>query len=232
MSSPRSPSIRASRRIRPTPGSKGRPVLAQFVLAAAVCTAAASAQASAFGAAAAPSAQPVAEGGLTPSTGQRAGSAASSSAALELEGRGLSLGSPVSRVYRSVDANGRVVFGDAPVPHARSVEVRSFAASSDPQALETARRQQAYWRAQAEAFEARRKQREETERRAREEAASQGPGYPAVVLVVPRNLRAPWLGQPGPIAPPGAFPPVYPSTPGAAAGAPAAFIGSGFSTAR
>jgi hypothetical protein len=148
-----------------------------------------------------------------------------------LEARGLSVGAPVARVYRSEDAAGRVVFGDQPEPGARSVEVRTFASSSDPQARETARRQQAYWRAQAAGIAERRKAREEAERQALAEAQRAAESRP-LVLIVPQHLRAPWLGIP-PVQPPqGGFAPVYPSSPGAAAGAPAAFIGSGFSTAR
>ena len=149
---------------------------------------------------------------------------------LSLEGRGLALQAPVSRVYRSVGQDGRVVFGDRPEPRAKSVLVRSFAPSSDPQAMETARRRQAYWRAQAEAFSERQKQREQEEARARREAQAAA-ASPFVVVVVPRNLRAP--GWPAPVQmPPGGYPAVYPSSPGAAAQVPAAFIGSGFATGR
>lgn len=155
--------------------------------------------------------------------------------ALALEARGLDLPAPASRVYRSVGPDGRVVFADRPEPGARTVVARSFASSSDPQALETARRRQAYWRAQAEAFEARRQEREQAEAaeaRARSEAMAAA-ASPALVLVVPRHLRAPaWQGpMPGP-AYPGRYPAVYPSSPGAAAQVPAAFISSGFATGR
>lgn len=159
------------------------------------------------------------------------GAAAGARGALALEARGLSVGEPVARVYRSEDAAGRVVFGDRPEPGARSVAVRSFASSSDPQARETARRQQAYWRAQAVGIAERRRAREEADRQARLEAQRAAESQPRYVLV-PRHLRAPWIGGPEVPPPPGGFAPVYPSTPGAAAGAPAAFIGSGFSTAR
>lgn len=150
--------------------------------------------------------------------------------ALALEGRGLVLRAPTSRVYRSVDRDGRVVFGDQPEPGAKSVLARSFAPSSDPQAMETARRRQAYWRAQAEAFSARQKEREQAEARARSEAQSAA-GGPSFVLVVPRNLRASGWSVPVQM-PAGGFPAVYPSSPGAAAQVPAAFIGSGFATGR
>lgn len=150
--------------------------------------------------------------------------------ALALEGRGLALRAPTSRVYRSVGPDGRVVFGDQPEPGAKSVLARSFAPSSDPQAMETARRRQAYWRAQAEAFSARQQEREQAEARARSEAQSAA-GGPSFVLVVPRNLRAPGWSAPVQM-PAGGFPAVYPSSPGAAAQVPAAFIGSGFATGR
>jgi hypothetical protein len=150
--------------------------------------------------------------------------------ALALEGRGLALQAPASRVYRSVGPDGRVVFGDRPEPGAKSVLARSFAPSSDPQAMDTARRRQAYWRAQAEAFSARQKEREQAEARARSEAQAAA-GGPSFVLVVPRNLRAPGWHAPAQM-PSGGFPAVYPSSPGLASQAPAAFIGSGFATGR
>jgi len=149
---------------------------------------------------------------------------------LALEGRGLALQAPASRVYRSVGPDGRVVFGDRPEPGAKSVLARSFAPSSDPQAMETARRRQAYWREQAEAFSARQKDREQAEARARSEAQSAAGGA-SFVVVVPRNLRAPGWAAPVHM-PSGGFPAVYPSSPGVAAQAPAAFIGSGFATGR
>lgn len=167
-----------------------------------------------------------------PASPASADPAAASRSAQELEARGLTLGAPVSRVFRSTGADGRVVFSDRPEPGAKSVEVRSFASSSDPQAVETARRRQAYWRAQAAAFSERQKEREEAERRARLEAERAAEAEARYVLFVPHHLRAPWYAAPPMPPPPGAFPPAYPSGPGAAAGAPAAFIGSGFSTAR
>lgn len=158
--------------------------------------------------------------------------AAPSRSTQELEARGLTLGAPVSRVFRSTGPDGRVVFSDRPEPGAKSVEVRSFAPSSDPQAVETARRRQAYWRAQAAAFSERQRERDEAERRARLEEERAAEAQSRYVLFVPHQLRAPWYAEPPLPPPPGAFPPVFPAGPGAAAGAPAAFIGSGFSTAR
>ncbi len=168
---------------------------------------------------------------LLPAVAGAAGQDGRAGAPGALAARDLSVGLPVARVYRSEDAQGRVVFGDRPEPGARSVEVRSFVSSSDPQARETALRQQAYWRAQAAGIDERRKAREEAEQQALEQARRAEETRP-LVLVVPRPLRAPWVRVP--VAPPPAegFAPVYPSSPGAAAGTPAAFIGSGFSTAR
>ncbi|GAA4416714.1 DUF4124 domain-containing protein [Quisquiliibacterium transsilvanicum] len=150
--------------------------------------------------------------------------------ALAPDGRGLAVQVSASRVYRSVGPDGRVVFGDQPEPGAKSVLARSFAPSSDPQAIETARRRQAYWRAQAEAFSARQKDRELAESRARSEAQAAAGSAP-IVLIVPRNLRAPDWAVPVHM-PAGGFPATYPSSPGAAAQVPAAFIGSGFATGR
>lgn len=169
---------------------------------------------------------------LLPAVAEAAnGQGGSTRASDALAARELSVGAPVVRVYRSEDAQGRVVFGDRPEPGARSVEVRSFVSSSDAQARETALRQQAYWRAQAAGIDERRKAREEAEQQALEQARRADELRP-LVLVVPRPLRAPWIRVPVVPPPVEGFAPVYPSSPGAAAGTPAAFIGSGFSTAR
>lgn len=167
---------------------------------------------------------------LLPAAADAAGQGGSTAASGALVARELSVGAPVARVYRSEDAQGRVVFGDRPEPGARSVEVRSFVSSSDAQARETALRQQAYWRSQAAAIDERRKAREEAEQQALEQARQAEARRP-LVLVLPRPLRAPWVRVPVP-PPAEGFAPVYPSSPGAAAGTPAAFIGSGFSTAH
>jgi hypothetical protein len=125
------------------------------------------------------------------------------------------------RVYRSVGADGRVTFGDQPVPGARTVEIRSFASSSDAEAMATARSQKQYWREQSEAFDRRRTDREEDERRA---ALDHLESAPSSLYVIPYHLRPP---QARPL--PG-IPATYGSSPGAAAGVPARFLSSGFAS--
>lgn len=93
------------------------------------------------------------------------------SSSLAIDGRGMRVGAPTTRIYRSVSSDGRVVFGDHPETGAREIQVRSFASSSDSHALATARQQQEYWRSQAEGFERRQREREEAEALARREAA-------------------------------------------------------------
>jgi hypothetical protein len=126
------------------------------------------------------------------------------------------------RVFRSVDADGRVTFGDQPEPGAKAVQIRSFASSSDPQAMATAAAQQAYWREQSEAFARRRAEREEAQERAERERFDSAP---SALYVIPHHLRAP---RPEPIRPIGGFPVTYGTAPGLASGTPAGFIGSGF----
>ncbi len=125
------------------------------------------------------------------------------------------------RVYRSVGADGRVTFGDQPVPGARTIEIRSFASSSDAEAMATARSQKQYWREQSEAFEQRRIDREDAERRAALDRFESGPSS---LYVIPYHLPPP-RARPLP-----GVPATYGSSPGAAAGTPARFLGSGFAS--
>jgi len=150
---------------------------------------------------------------------------------LALSARGMSLDAPATRIYRSVGADGSVVYGDQPIAGARAVQIRSFVSASDATAIATARRQQQYWREQADAFERRRADRQAAEARARADAERERDETERLVVVVPRNLRAPAFAA-GPGVPIPGVPSSYGSQPGAAASAPAAFIGSGFATAR
>jgi hypothetical protein len=174
------------------------------------------------------------------------GACAQASGPLALAGQDVGVGAPTARIYRSVGRDGAVSFADHVAPGAQSVEVRSFPSSSEPSARERARQQQEYWRAQAKAFSERQRQRDqalEEERRARAEAEWREAEMREWMLL-PRVVRAPHDTDPGdpvwglgpvygtPRRPAWGGPRRYSSTPGAAAGAPAAFIGSGFATSR
>ncbi len=173
--------------------------------------------------------------------------------AVSLTARDVAVQAPTARIYRSVGPDGSVVFGDRPAPGAQLVEIRSFPSSSDPAAAERARRERDYWRAQAVAFEQRRAERERQEERdrlARAQPSSEAQwrverdAWWDWYLTAPDVLRrAPpppprWpragAGHGGPGAAPGAWGPGTAPGPamGAAAGVPAAFIGSGFATSR
>jgi hypothetical protein len=173
--------------------------------------------------------------------------------AVALTARNVAMQAPTARIYRSVGPDGSVVFGDRPAPGAQLVEIRSFPSSSEPAAAERARREREYWRAQAVAFEQRRIERERLAERDRM-ARAQNPteeqwrverdAWWDWYLTAPDVLRrAPpppprWsrraAGGAGPGPAPGAWGPGSAPGPamGAAAGVPAAFIGSGFATSR
>lgn len=138
---------------------------------------------------------------------------------------------PGTRIYRSVGPDGAVAFSDEPARGSQSVQIRSFASSSDAEALATAQRQKAYWKSQAEAFARRQQERtlaDERDRAERDRDERERALVAGIELVPRRYLRSPVYGAP--MAPAVGFAPVYTSSPGV--GAPAGFIGSGFSTAR
>ena len=151
-------------------------------------------------------------------TAQReAGDARGASAAL---GAAVTRSRPdAQRVYRSVGPDGRVTFGDQPEPGARAIEIRSFASSSDDEAIATARAQREYWREQSEAFARRRMEREEAEQRAERERYESAP---SALFAIPFHQPPP---RPVPLP---QFPVHYGSGPGLASGTPSGFISSGF----
>lgn len=59
---------------------------------------------------------------------------------------------PGNAIFRSVTADGRVVFGDQPEPGARETSATRFMSYSTPEALSRARQERDYWRAQAQAL--------------------------------------------------------------------------------
>lgn len=116
--------------------------------------------------------------------------AAKPAMSVSIAGKGVTLRAPTTRIYQSVDRSGRIIFADHPVAGAQSLRVRSFASASDSHALATAKREQAYWHAQAQGFEQRLREREEAEARACREAQEAAARAPVVVLV-PHHLRPP-----------------------------------------
>lgn len=178
----------------------------------------------------------------------------------EVQAGPMVIGQPTGVIYRTVGPDGRVSFSDQPAAAsgsdkpARGSKVDAGASVSQEviripvNRAETeakAQAQREYWRKQAEAFAARQQQRDqeiELERRARVEAAererlaSQTTIMPGVIV---RGGPFRFANQPGfaPVVPPtsalGNGAGAYTSSPGAASAAgPAAFIGSGFSTAQ
>ncbi len=166
-------------------------------------------------------------------------------------------GPAVTRVFLSVDEDGRSTFSDHAQTGARTTHVRSYESASDERSLARARVERDYWRAQADAFAVRQlaRDRELTIARANAtRAQSERQTSSAVVPVrryawgvppVHHGLTAAAAGYPataGAYATPGAGVGVGVgagagvgvgvSGPGAASGAGASFIGSGFARAR
>ena len=139
-----------------------------------------------------------------------------------------SLEAPLTRIYRSVGPDGAVTFGDRPEPGSKAMQIRTYASSSDARAVETANRQRQYWREKSDAFARRQQELREAEQQA---AADRDRSSSILMIVVPHRLRAPAFGAATSPVDPALVSAQYRSSPGATAGAPAAFIGSGFSTA-
>jgi len=150
---------------------------------------------------------------------------------LALSGQDLGAGAPVSRIYRSVARDGSVTFGDQPLAGSQAVEIRSFAASTDPAGIEAARQQRDYWRAQAQAFEERRRAREQEEREAQQARILAAERERLVQVPTRIYSRGPNFFA-GPSVPMSMVSPTYSSSPGVPGGNGAGFIGSGFATAR
>jgi len=174
-----------------------------------------------------------------------AASAGAGTAALTAGGRTIAA-DDVARVERRIEARPSTTIWQArlpdgtleltdrpPAPGASAVQSRSYALPSDDQARQRAEAERAYWRKQAEAFEARRSERE----RARER-----PVAPATTVIMQADSDRPrvyhgygWLppdviGGSRPMVP--VVLPAYGSPPGAVQGRDGGFIGSGFSTRR
>ena len=150
---------------------------------------------------------------------------------IALSGQDPGAGAPVSRIYRSVARDGSVTFGDQPLAGAQAVEIRSFAASTDPGAIEAARQQRDYWRAQAQAFEERRRAREKEEREAQQARILAAERERLVQVPTRIYSRGPNFFN-GPSVPMSMVSPTYSSSPGVPGGTGAGFIGSGFATGR
>lgn len=72
----------------------------------------------------------------------------------------LRLPPPTSTIHWAVAKDGSVVLSDRPEPGATQQGVQSFRSYSDPESLARASRERDYWRAQAEAFSARQRERD------------------------------------------------------------------------
>lgn len=144
-------------------------------------------------------------------------------------------GPPSTTIWQARLPDGTLELTDRPptASGATAVQSRSYALPADGAARQRADSERAYWRKQAEAFEARRRERD------REQAAE----VPRAVVVHTEVHRPAvyhgygWL--PPEIVGPGTgtgigpgVSPVYVTTPGAAQGRGGGFIGSGFGTAR
>jgi hypothetical protein len=148
-------------------------------------------------------------------------------------------GQPATTIWQSRLPDGTLELTDLPpASSATAAQSRTYALPSDGQARQRAEAERAYWRRQAEAFEARRRERD----REREVATAQAPPMVVLRTDVPHAAVyhgygwlppeiAGGLGSPGGVVGIGG-PSVYLTTPGAAQGRGAGFIGSGFSTAR
>lgn len=148
-------------------------------------------------------------------------------------------GQPSTTIWQARLPDGTLELTDRPpASSATAVQSRTYALPSDGQARQRAEAERAYWRKQAEAFDARRRERD----RERESAIAEAPR----TVVVHTEVHRPavyhgygWLppdivggvgGGRGVIA--AGVAPVYVTTPGAAQGRGSGFIGSGFGTAR
>jgi len=148
-------------------------------------------------------------------------------------------GQPSTTIWQSRLPDGTLELTDLPpASSATAVQSRTYALPSDGQARQRAEAERTYWRRQAEAFEARRRERD----REREAVIAQAPPVVVVRTDVPRAAvyhGYGWVpaeifggaGSSGEVVGVGG-PSVYVTTPGAAQGRGAGFIGSGFSTAR
>jgi len=174
--------------------------------------------------------------------------AASGGAAVAAGGRTIGV-DEVARVERRIEARPSTIIWQArlpdgtleltdrpPGPGSSAVQSRNYALPGDDQARQRAEAERAYWRKQAEAFEARRTERD----RARER-----PVAPVTTVIVQTDPGRSAVYQGYGWLPPGGFggvrpvapvapvvAPVYGSSPGAVRGRDGGFIGSGFGSGR
>ena len=146
-------------------------------------------------------------------------------------GPGASIAPAGTRIYQSIDRDGNATFADHAQPGAQSLSVRTYEFTPDAGARELARAEREYWRSRDEAFAQRQQAREQAlaaERAAARSTPSVGPSW------ADQRLRFYSRRGSGPMFqhPLVARPTPYSGSPGAASRSPAAFIGSGFSTAR
>lgn len=133
-------------------------------------------------------------------------------------------------IYRQVDKDGNVVFSDRADRSASEQATITFQPSSDASSLARAHQEREYWRRQAESFAARQRDRERELERIRRVRAIQEIENNRYYLVPGLVVRgAPPFGD---VVPGGAIAGTYSSSPGAAAAAGSAFIGSGFGPSR
>ena len=146
-------------------------------------------------------------------------------------GHGAGVAPAGTRIYQSIDRDGNATFADHAQPGAQSLSVRTYEFTPDAGARDLARAEREYWRSRDEAFAQRQQAREQAlaaERAAARSTASVGQNW------ADQRLRFYSRRGSGPVFqhPLVVRPTPYSGSPGAASRSPAAFIGSGFSTAR
>ena len=142
-------------------------------------------------------------------------------------------GRPATTIWQARLPDGTLELTDRPpAAGASAVQSRSYALPEDDEARRRAQAERAYWRKQAEGFEARRSERE----RIREQ-----PVAPVTTVIVQAEVERPAVyhgyGWVPPVVGGGLRPvvpvaPFYATTPGAVQGRDGGFLGSGFGTRR
>ncbi|MBP6814945.1 MAG: hypothetical protein KA169_08675 [Burkholderiaceae bacterium] len=146
-------------------------------------------------------------------------------------GNGAGVAPAGTRIYQSIDRDGNATFADHAQPGAQSLSVRTYEFTADGGARDLARAEREYWRSRDEAFAQRQQAREQAlvaERAAARASPPAGQSWADQRLRF-HSRRGSGLVFQHPLA---VRPAPYSGSPGAASRSPAAFIGSGFSTAR
>lgn len=148
----------------------------------------------------------------------------------------LRLPPPTSTIHWAVAKDGSVVLSDRPEPGAAQQGVQSFRSYSDPESVARATREREYWRAQADAFSARQRERDRDLEQRRVVAVPDQDyyGYPRY-FAVPGYFRHHGLRPfpPGGVSPGPSFGTGVPFTQSHSAApgqGPAPFLSSGFAT--